>query len=87
VLCPAATVESETFAFPVIQALYGNSRVESKPLMSTSSSSGHRNLQLPAAEHSGICGAIIENPCGVSFITPHGFVFPIVRSVAHGESN
>jgi hypothetical protein len=54
--------------------------------MSTSSSSGHRNLQLPAAEHSGIGGAIIENPCGVSFITPHGFVFPIVRSVAYGES-
>jgi len=28
-----------------------------------------------AAEHTSIGGAIIENPCGVPFNTPHGFVF------------
>jgi len=29
---------------------------------------------------------MVENPCGVPFITPHGFMFPTVRAVASGES-
>jgi hypothetical protein len=40
----------------------------------------------PIAAHF-IGGAIIENPCGVTFITPHGFLFIYVRAVASGESN
>jgi len=28
-----------------------------------------------------------KNPCGVPFITPHGFVFPAVCAVASGQSN
>ena len=51
-------------------------------------------LNLPAAtsnfrraEHAGIGDAIVENPCGVPLITPHGFVFLAVRAIASGESN
>jgi hypothetical protein len=41
----------------------------------------------PTAAHI-IGGAIIENPCGMWFITPHGFVFIRVdkrTAVASGE--
>jgi hypothetical protein len=40
-----------------------------------------------APNTTAIGSAIIENPCGVPFITPHGLVFINVRVVASGESN
>ena len=58
-----------------------------KSQMSTRELPPSCTLQRAARDHSVIGRTIIKNPCGVPFITPHGFVFATVRAVASGKPN